>query len=416
MDRLTGNGSMTHWLTLVGITLQTSQLPLRPSGSRTQYFVRPALASLCPPSAPKKSSHQWLNDRTIALVDAKRTAGGHPLRRKRRLHAVQVSQQPITTTPPVLRRKCVVSSLRDDSSTGPDLLPARILKRCAEQLGKPLQSLLQRMLETQSWPESWREHWVVPIYKKKAVFAASNYRGIHLTAQLSKVAERLLLPLIQSHISRLVAFGPNQFAYTICRGARDALAYLTMSWLLALNRRKKVAVYCSDVSEAFDRVLAERLLEKLRCKGVHPTMVALTESWLQQRTAHVVDEGQFSDKMVLKNMVFQSTVLGPSLWNLFYEDARRAIHETGFEEIVYADDLNGFKEFEHNASIVSVLADAKKCQTELHKWSRANQVSFDLGKESAHIVSHAQPHGDPFKLLGICFDCKLQMDRTRRGQ
>ena len=89
-------------------------------------------------------------------------------------------------------------------------------------------------------------------------------------------------------------------------------------------------------------------------------MVALTESWLQQRTAHVVVEDQFSDKMVLKNMVFQGTVLGPSLWNMFYEDARRAIHETGFEEIVYADDLNRFKEFEHNASVVSVLADAKK--------------------------------------------------------
>ena len=36
---------------------------------------------------------------------------GHHWRRKRRLRAVQVSQQPITTTPLVLRRKCVVSSL-----------------------------------------------------------------------------------------------------------------------------------------------------------------------------------------------------------------------------------------------------------------------------------------------------------------
>ena len=212
--------------------------------------------------------------------------------------------------------------------------------------------------------------------------------------------------MIEPHISRTVAFGPNQFAYTKCRGARDALAYLTMSWLLALNRRKKVAVYCSDVSGAFDRVQAERLLEKLRGKGVHPTMVALTESWLQQRTAHVVVEGQYSDKMVLKNMVFQGTV--------FYEDARRAIHETGFEEIVYANDLNGFIEFEHNASVVSVLADAKKCQTELHKWCRANQVSSDPAKESAHIVSHAQRHGTPFKVLGICFDCKLQMDLAVR--
>ena len=73
---------------------------------------------------------------------------------------------------------------------------------------------------------------------------------------------------------------------------------------------------------------------------------------MQQRTAHVVVEGQFSDKMVLV----------PSTRPVL-------------------NDLNGFKEFAHNASVVSVLAEAKKCQTELHKWGRANQVSFDPAKK-----------------------------------
>ena len=86
-------------------------------------------------------------------------------------HELQTS----VVCPSVEQCMAVLTSLRDDSSTGPDLLPARILKRCAEQLAKPLQSLLQRMLETKSWPESWREHWVASIYKKKAVFAASNF-------------------------------------------------------------------------------------------------------------------------------------------------------------------------------------------------------------------------------------------------
>ena len=164
-----------------------------------------------------------------------------------------------------------------------------------------------------------------------------------MTAQLSKVAERLLLPMLETHISHTVAFGPNQFAYMKGRGARDALAFLVMSWILALSQSKKVAVWWSDISGAFDRVRAERLLEKLRYKGVHPALVNLVGSWLQQRTAQVVVEGQRSDKMLLRNMVFQGTELGPTLWNLFYEDARRAIQEAGFVEIVYADDLNGFQ-------------------------------------------------------------------------
>ena len=55
--------------------------------------------------------------------------------------------------------------------------------------------------------------------------------------------------------------------------------------------------------------------------------------------------------------------------------------------IVYADDLNGFEEIEHNASVDSVLADAKKCQIELHKWGKANQVSFDPAKEFASCLT-----------------------------
>ena len=68
-----------------------------------------------------------------------------------------------------------------------------------------------------------------PYTKRKPFSRPSNHRGIHLTAQLSKVAECLLLPLIEPHNSRTVASGPNQFAYTTGRGPRDALAYLTMS-------------------------------------------------------------------------------------------------------------------------------------------------------------------------------------------
>ena len=71
-------------------------------------------------------------------------------------------------------------------------------------------------------------------------------------------------------------------------------------------------------------------------------------------------------------------------------------------EIVCAHDLNGFKEFEHSASVDSIMAEAKMCQSERHNWGRAT--------ESTHIVSHAQPHGDSFKLLSVPSDCKLRMD------
>ena len=50
-----------------------------------------------------------------------------------------------------------------------------------------------------------------------------------------------------------------------------------------------------------------------------------------------------------------------------------------------------------------------RCQSELHKWGKANQVSFDPAKESQHILALTGGEGMNFKLLGIPFDNALTM-------
>ena len=39
------------------------------------------------------------------------------------------------------------------------------------------------------WPEKRIIHWIVPLHKKGSVYAAGNYRGVHVTAQISKAME-----------------------------------------------------------------------------------------------------------------------------------------------------------------------------------------------------------------------------------
>ena len=95
-----------------------------------------------------------------------------------------------------------LEALDVNSGTGPDLLPALILQYRAKELSAPVFKLLKRILETGEWPMCWREHWVAPIYKRHAVLQPKNYRGVHLTAQLSKFVERELLAMMMPHISR----------------------------------------------------------------------------------------------------------------------------------------------------------------------------------------------------------------------
>ena len=211
----------------------------------------------------------------------------------------------------------VLMKLNEDSATGPDLLPTRILKVCADALCDPVSQLVQSILRWGQWPSAWRLHWIVPLHKKKSIYDAGNYRGVHLTPQISKVAERMLLVSVQQVIEDQCLFGENQFAYTKGKGSRDALAMLVMTWIASLNKNRKVAIFCSDVKGAFDHVRLNRMTEKLEATGLPRDIVQVLVSWLAQRDAQVIVEGDFSEKMCLSNMVFQGTVLGPILWNLF---------------------------------------------------------------------------------------------------
>ena len=169
-------------------------------------------------------------------------------------------------------------------------------------------------------------HWVIPLFKRKSIYDPANYRGIHLTSQISKVAERVIACLAVPQLIWTEAYGRNQFAYMPERGARHALAQLVLTWISMFSKRRKIAMYCSDVLGAFDKVNSRRLPGKLRARGVPDAIPVVIQSRLYERTARVAVGGKFSRDMKISNMVYQGTVLGPPLWNVYYADATQAKH------------------------------------------------------------------------------------------
>ena len=191
-----------------------------------------------------------------------------------------------------------------DSGTGPDDISTRVLLMCAFELALPIAKITRRILSTHRWPERWILHRVVALHKRNSVSDPEHYRGVHMTSQVSKVVERVLSDCFSPLLERN-AFGDNQFAYRKKHGARDAVAFYVCSWLLALCRGCKVGIYCSDVSGAFDRVSASRLIRKLAAMGVHSDLLGVFRSWLRDRKARVVVAGAQSAEFILSNMVFQ---------------------------------------------------------------------------------------------------------------
>ena len=111
----------------------------------------------------------------------------------------------------------------------------------------------------------------------------------------------------------------------------------------------------------------------------------------------------------LSNMVFQDTVLRPSLWNICFADVHAPAERNGAKEHRFADDLSISKMFHRSKANGEILCDLRQSQADIHKCGKQNRVSFDPLKELFAILAPAGGDAQPFRLLGPTLDEKLLM-------
>ena len=78
---------------------------------------------------------------------------------------------------------------------------------------------------------------------------------------------------------------------------------------------------------------------ELPASGLHPQVEAFRKSCLEDCVSQVVVGGARAPEEQLADSVFQGTVLGPVLWNLFYEEVKQAANRLNFLELVFAEDF-----------------------------------------------------------------------------
>ena len=85
-----------------------------------------------------------------------------------------------------------LEKLRLDSGTGSGQISTKVIRHCAASIVKPVSLICNMILDQGRWPAPWRNHWICKFHKKKSKAGAGNYRGLHLTSQMSKTCERIL--------------------------------------------------------------------------------------------------------------------------------------------------------------------------------------------------------------------------------
>ena len=86
-----------------------------------------------------------------------------------------------------------LKNLNQNKATGPDELPARVLKETAVETAPIITHIFQQSYNTSKLPDDWLQALVAPLHTQNLKSDPANYRPISLTCILCKVIEHIIL-------------------------------------------------------------------------------------------------------------------------------------------------------------------------------------------------------------------------------
>ena len=125
---------------------------------------------------------------------------------------------------------------------------------------------------------------------------------------------------ITSHVAGQGLGNPHQWAYKKGHSTELLLVKITDDWRRELDQKYIVGVIFVDFRKAFDAIPHSILLRKLQSLGVAGNLWCWIRDYLSGRTQVTTINGCQSHAMPVTFGVPQGSVLGPTLFSLFYND------------------------------------------------------------------------------------------------
>lgn len=308
--------------------------------------------------------------------------------------------------------------MKTNKAPGPGNIPAEVIKAVTKQKPTYVLSVYNKLARHFIFPNEWKIAKLLLIRKgNKPLDQPSSFRPISILDTEGKLYEQLLLERLNREIERTGGLSENQFGFRKGRQTIDAInKVINIAEQAAAHRNLCVAITL-DVKNAFNSASWQKILDKMRKRGICESLISILASYLSERKLLVETEDGVR-LMRITSGVPQGSVIGPTIWNLLYDDILLTEMPAGITLVGFADDIamtaiakselllvnlanRGLERVANSMDNLSLeLAPQKTEAVLLTKRRKLTPITFNL-KGTTIALSKA------VKYLGVWLDTKL---------
>lgn len=230
-----------------------------------------------------------------------------------------------------------LQSVSNRSAPGPDKISYKALSCFADR--NTILHILNNIWIEEKFPEEWKTSHVIPILKKgKSPILPSSYRPIALSSCLLKTFERMIEFRVTTALSNSFIWPREMTGFRRNRSTAWNLIDLISTAEEAMARKKHTVAVFFDFCGAFDSVLHQVLLRRLKDLGFNGRLLSFISSYLTKRTVSIKLGSFVSAPRPVHRGVPQGGVLSPILFNLLMRDLPSYL-PPAIRFSIYADDV-----------------------------------------------------------------------------